>query len=642
MIYNGLTLFADFESYYSSDYSLTRMSPAEYIMDPRFEAICLGVANAADDPPTLIDGPEIPTFVRALQERQHSQPIIMVSHNAQFDMAVMYWRFGFRPDFIIDTIAISRTLVGPLVASHSLSSVAQYFGLPAKGTVVKDVKGMTRADIKACGLWDQLVEYCKHDTWLCREIFHKMLDGISRDELILHDLLTRCTVEPVLCVDRPMLEEHYAEVVESKRQTLDKVAAMGFSKAHLMSNPQFADVLRGFGIEPPMKQSTRTGKQTYAFARQDREFTDLLEHDNIMVRTVVEARLETKSTIEETRAKRFLAISQLGFPHADGTTRENRMPMPVMIGAAHTHRVGGTWDMNVQNLGRKSRLRDALYADDGHTLLVVDSKQIEARFVAWFCEQNDLVEQFRDGTDVYADFATTVFGFPVVRKQHPVEGFVGKTGILQLQYGSGWRKFQGTVRQQTRETPTPIELSDQMAMDVVGKYRNRYSRIRDKWSKCEAALTVMKDMPGPLDAKGMRMGCVMFHKELMVGPTGLPIRFPNLRFIEGEDGERGSWWFDDGNMPRKTYGASLLETISQHCCRCIVLGAAVRLEAPMGRLGARLVHSAHDELVYHVPIAAAEDARMWAQLEMNRPPSWAPDLPLDSEVGIAVRYGDAK
>ena len=64
--------------FYSSDYSLTRMSPAEYILDPRFEAICLGVANTDGDP-ILIDGPEIPTFVRALQDKQREQPIIMAS-----------------------------------------------------------------------------------------------------------------------------------------------------------------------------------------------------------------------------------------------------------------------------------------------------------------------------------------------------------------------------------------------------------------------------------------------------------------------------------------------------------------------------------------------------------------------------------
>src|SRR5207344_621934 len=135
------------------------------------------------------------------------------------------------------------------------------------------------------------------------------------------------------------------------------------------------------------------------------------------------------------------------------------------------------------------------------TLLVADSKQIEARFVAWFCEQNDLLEQFRDGTDVYCDFASTVFNTKVT-PANKLERLVGKTGILQLGYGSGWRKFQATVRQQTRDTDTPIELDDRMAQDVVDKYRNRYNRIKGRWGDCETALSVMKESPEALDTKG--------------------------------------------------------------------------------------------------------------------------------------------
>ena len=136
-----------------------------------------------------------------------------------------------------------------------------------------------------------------------------------------------------------------------------------------------------------MKISPQTKEETYAFAKDDEEFVALREHPDLMVRTVVEARLETKSTLEETRTRRFLDIAQLEFP---GRLAENTMPMPVIIGAAHTHRFGGAWDVNVQNLPRGGRLRDAILADEGHTLLVVDSRQIEARFTAWFCEQHDL------------------------------------------------------------------------------------------------------------------------------------------------------------------------------------------------------------------------------------------------------------
>ena len=84
------------------------MSPAEYILDPRFEAICLGVANLTDDP-FMIDGPDIPHFIQRLEQHRTTtgQPICMVSHNAQFDMAIMAWRYDFHPDLIIDTIAMS-------------------------------------------------------------------------------------------------------------------------------------------------------------------------------------------------------------------------------------------------------------------------------------------------------------------------------------------------------------------------------------------------------------------------------------------------------------------------------------------------------------------------------------------------------
>lgn len=639
-------LFTDFESFYSTEYSLTRMSPAEYILHPLFESICLGVASQTHGPMT-IDGPNIPKFVHKMKCLQEiGQPIVMVSHNAQFDMSIMAWRYDFHPEFIIDTIAMSRTILGSKLTSHSLDSVARYFGLPSKGTMVKEVKGMTRADIIANGLWEREIEYCEHDTWLCREIYNQLFSSISADELILHDIITRCTTEPLLRVDREMLDIHLTEVLARKLQTLLSVEQMGIGKPQLMSNLKFADVLRSLGVEPPTKISPQTQEETFAFAKDDEDFIALREHPNLMVRTVVDARLETKSTIEETRTRRFLAISNLDFP----TLGDCRMPMPVVIGAAHTHRVGGGWDLNVQNMGRGSRLRDALYVEDAYTLLVVDSRQIEARFVAWFCGQLDLLQAFRDGRDVYCEFASEVFERPITEANKP-ERFVGKTGILQLGYASGWLKFQRTVANNSRNTPFPIELTDAKAMETVQKYRHKMDRINFTWKELDYVLSIMHslnevvndDYVGAAGAStgGFTKKCVTFYKNLMIGPTGLPLHFPDLHY-EPEEGHFGSWVFRDGKRWRRTYGASLLETIAQHCCRCIVMGAAVRLRQPMLGLGARLVHSAHDELVYRVPTVQLETAKIWAELEMNRPPSWAPELPLSSEIGTGQRYGDCK
>jgi hypothetical protein len=79
-----------------------------------------------------------------------------------------------------------------------------------------------------------------------------------------------------------------------------------------MSNPKLAEQLRALGVEPPMKISGRTGKETFAFAKADAAFTALLEHEDPNVQALVAARLGVKSTTAETRALRMLNTAQRG------------------------------------------------------------------------------------------------------------------------------------------------------------------------------------------------------------------------------------------------------------------------------------------------------------------------------------------
>ena len=60
---------------------------------------------------------------------------------------------------------------------------------------------------------------------------------------------------------------------------------------------KFAELLKGFGVKPPMKISPTTEKETFAFAKNDEEFKLLLEHEDDRVQALVAARLGTKSTL---------------------------------------------------------------------------------------------------------------------------------------------------------------------------------------------------------------------------------------------------------------------------------------------------------------------------------------------------------
>ena len=108
------------------------------------------------------------------------------------------------------------------------------------------------------------------------------------------------------------------------------------------------------------------------------------------MQAVVAARLGAKSTLEETRTERLISIAKRG-----------KLPVPLRYYAAHTGRWGGDDKLNLQNLPRKSKLKNAITAPEGYVIIDADSAQIEARVLAWLSGQADLVHDFADGADVY-------------------------------------------------------------------------------------------------------------------------------------------------------------------------------------------------------------------------------------------------
>jgi DNA polymerase len=605
--------FVDFETFYSQDYTLRSLDPPSYILDPRFEAICLGVARGFTEPPRIVDGPDIPQFLATLPPN-----VAMCSHNALFDMAILSWVYNYVPRLIVDTLAMARTLMAHILKRLDLGTIAKHIGL-VKGNMVQQVKGMTRADIIANGLWDDEVAYCLQDTAICRAIFLHLLPLLPPEELILHDIVARCTIEPCLRLDTDVLSQHLGEVQWDKQKLFMHAMFAGLEdKSQLMSNQQFAELLRNYGVEPPMKVSKSTGLMTYAFARSDPAFLELIDHDDPRVGALVEARLGHKSTIEETRTERMLNIASLDFPHHGGT---QVMPIPLIVGAAHTHRLGGGWKLNCQNWGRTSPIRKSIKAPPGHKLVVADARQIECRTNAEFCHQENLLDEFRRNEDVYLNFANEI---GVIR-------FIGKIGVLQLGYQASGGRFQQSVWVESfKAGGDPVWLDDIESERVVQGFRRRYSRIRDMWYWLPRQFGILAN------GGTMEYGPIRFEKGRIVGPTGLCLYYENLRYEDGE------WWFDQRGVRTKIYGGKMLENIIQFLARCNTMSVAVRLKKPLLDYSSRLTHTSHDELVYAVPDKFVDTVKPIIHTEMCRPPLWMPTIPLDCEIGVGDSYGEAK
>lgn len=483
-----------------------------------------------------------------------------------------------------------------------------------KGEEVLNALGKRRVDFS----FDQLHkygEYCCNDVSLTWDIFNLMAPNFPQIELRLIDLTLRMFTEPVLRLDPDVLHTHLGNVKRSKERLM---AAVEANVDDIMSNPKLAEVLISMGVEPPMKTSPTTGKQTFAFAKSDEGFKALLEHENPHVQALVSARLGVKSTLEETRTERFIGIAERG-----------AMPVPLRYYAAHTGRWGGDDKLNLQNLPRNSPLKRAIVAPAGYVMLDSDSSQIEARTVAWLAGQNDLVEAFDRGEDVYKIMASAIYSKPIEEITKD-ERFVGKTTILGAGYGMGAAKFKAQLK------TFNVEIDDAEAQHIINTYRTTYPMIPQFWKSAQNVLpAIMADQFTELGRDNILK--VEGRKGILL-PNGLYLKYPNLRKQVTEDGE-AEWVYDTrkgkGTMATKVYGGKLTENICQALAR-IAIGEQMLLIAKKYKV----VMTVHDAIACIVPEDEADRAQEYVELCMRIRPKWAPELPLNCEAGYGVSYAE--
>lgn len=617
----------DYESYYctKTKYDLRSMDNPSYICDPRFEATCVAIKEG-DQQAYLVDGPDIPKWFKDIGD---PKDIIAYNHNAMFDACISSWQFGWIPALTICTLVLSRQLYAKDLKSLALGSVGKHLGLQDKGGMLHLVNGMRRADIIANGLWEKYKAYAIGDIDIAYGILKDALPQTPPAELVIADSVLRMALEPVFMLDRNLLAQHLHEVQQNKANLLAKA---GCTVADLMSNDKFAAVLLTLGVDPPMKISPATNKETYAFAKTDEGMKELAEHEDPLVQAVAAARLGHKTTQEETRTLRFMNCATLNFP-AYGT---GLFPVPLKVSGAHTHRLSGEWKYNAQNLKRGGTLRKAIKAQPNHKIVVRDSSQIEARLTAEFCGQFDLVEQFRNKLDPYSIMATKIYGYPVTKAQVP-ERFLGKQCILSCQYGVGWLKFKNNIRAKSYEEvlngtmTSQILLSDEEAQKIISTYRAETPEITKMRNRLNDCIAKMNEPDC-----NFFIGPVQFLYQKIKLPSGQFLYYNNLTYSEL------GWSFQHSGRWKRLYGGKLLENIIQALARIVVMYAMLRLRKPFRDYGIKIGLQCHDELVVHCPDAYVDWANQMMSYEMDRVIDWIPGCPVASEGGIGLTYGDAK
>ena len=598
----------DFETYYAQDFSLTRVTTEEYVRDDRFEVIGVAVKE---------NGGETKWFtgthagVADFLANYNWGDSAVLAHNAMFDAAILTWVFGIKPMAWFDTLCMARAIHGSEVG-NSLAKLVQYYNLGEKGTEVLDAKGKRRKDFTQAEI-DAYGGYCINDVELTYRLFQKLLPHFKLPELKLIDITLKMFSDPVLILDTPLLEAHLEDVKNRKERLL---AAVNEDRESLMSNQKFAELLIKCGVVPPTKISPATGRETLAMAKSDEGFKALLEHPDERVQALVAARLGNKSTLEETRTERFIAISKRG-----------HMPVPLQYYAAHTGRWGGSDKINLQNLPSRGanggKLKNAICAPKGYVIIDSDSAQIEARVLAWLAGQTDLVEAFKNGDDVYKIMASAIYSKDVGEIQKE-ERFVGKTTILGAGYGMGAQKFQ--VQLKTFGT----EIAEGESRHIIEVYRRRYPLIPTLWNQGNAAIEAMANNQTIEFGNGVVV--VSGNKGILM-PNGLYQRYPNLRQVDMEG--KYQYVYDAKRGMNKIYGGKLVENICQGLARCIIGEQMLKISNKY-----KVVLTVHDAVACIAKEEEAQEAIAYVTECMQWVPDWATGLPLNCEAGFGKNYGE--
>lgn len=267
-------------------------------------------------------------------------------------------------------------------------------------------------------------------------------------------------------------------------------------------------------------------------------------------------------------------------------------------------------------------LRSMLIAEEGHRLFFADYAAIEARVLAWVAGQNDLVETFRKGGDVYKDMASAIYNRPV----DAITGDqrqVGKMAILGCGYGMGGKRFAEQCK------AMGIVVDEDEAKRIVGVYREKNDKIAQYWRDVEEDFVEMVRECGDVGIVELPL------------PSGRRLVYHNPRIIQRETpwgAMRDTAQVDTLNSVTRQWtsqiiwGGLLTENVVQATARDIMATAMMQLEVK----GYNVVLSVHDEIICEVPDDFGSVEEM---IEiMTSVPGWAAGCPINAEGQEGKRY----
>lgn len=281
-------------------------------------------------------------------------------------------------------------------------------------------------------------------------------------------------------------------------------------------------------------------------------------------------------------------------------------------------------------------LRGAIVASPGKHLFVADYAAIEARVLFWLARDEDALDIFRRGEDIYCEMATEIYDRTITKEHDPQERQLGKATILGCGYQMGASKFVATA------ATYGVVIDDDFSKVVVDTYRSRFFKVKNFWYDTERCAIEAVEHPRRIVKCG-RVKWVFENRFLWCElPSGRRLAYadPKIQTVTPSwGGTKDALTFMGINSYTKqwarqtTYGGSLVENITQAVSRDLMAAAMARVEAT-GRYAVLL--TVHDEVVAEAhPVLG--DLKEFESL-ITVLPDWATGLPIEAEGYTGPRY----
>ncbi len=645
----------DFETYYDSEYHLGKdakaLSVAEYVTDPRFEFHGFGLRILNHKWESLgrrfIPKPKIYAAMKKLTGEfgDNFEGCTVVAANGKFDFLILAEKFGLYPSFTVDVEDLVRFYDARM--ETKLRKAGPYFGLPSKGDTLQ-FKGKHFEEIDLAAM----SAYCLNDIEIEEGLFKRLLLIVQNPEIELrlaaHTL--GLYLKPRIVYDFELAKSLKVQM----REQIDLAVkdALPYLNAddpvkQLSGDLSFVRLLLSLIPAIPTKPGkpsknmiplTGVGRIP-ALAKTDDGLKELLNHSNETVRALTMARVAVSSWPNH--------ISRINKMERQARASGGLVRVPLKYYGAHTGRWSGEEGVNLGNLGGAGRgkainkligqVRHTMRAPDLDTLILCDAEQVEARDLAKYAEQVDLVQGFAQGQDIYSEFATDLFQKKVWKpaddddspeaKRATIDRGFGKDAVLGCGYGMGADKFY--ERCLANETLRPLFDSGEYDRDFIGRliktYRTKYSCIPEFWGRVERAWRLATKY-GNVETVGQ---LCFWHKAgttFLQLPSGRILRYRHAR-VTSTDELR----YHDGSL----WGGSLTENIVQATCRDYLAYWILRIE---DELHCPVVHHVYDETITLVSLNEAEQRAKEIKAIMSTGPAWAVGMPFAAKASISPFY----